>query len=672
MKKTVEILFAMIAMLTFLVTTVAVIPACAADAAQIARLDLSATETLLTYTNGTWPAGMVVAKDQDGNPVSNESLTFTSSYEAVLSVSASGAITPVHEGYAVITATYTNPDRSTVSASLLVTAANTVHLNNQFESGSNLALNFSRTGSGHSVQPGLSSTDEYISSNINTQSYVQGTYRRFLFEVWFYDDGVITSDASAGAKINLNAWDYGNATLGVLDKSSPYYSYTNVQGARTSAAQLTPAIRNEITYLNGAPAYSAWPYSEGEAYLKRSAGWHQLTVCCAVSEENRNLLKYYIDGVEVMSENFNSNLQTLKLGAADGACYDDARLVSFSSSDLPETGNIATDLHIYGANAVGETLTARADLCNPYDLFAEKTAASAVVPTKAIYYDASGKGWENNTFQKPVYSWSDATVAYHWYSSPDGQSWNEIGTGSQYTLDEADNNRLVKAAVSVDGRTYESNVLLFGALPGETPHKVSLITKKYNDADAVSYDVADLEAVADGTSVTFTVTPAVGSIISAVRFGGAPQAVGTNEYEARSFTLSTITEDIIVEIEFAQRPAMKPELKTYSFVTGTQDGYKSAVYYQKLNPGYGWEITDAGVMLSNGTDTLRLSVTEEVMQSVSDSGAYAFGIKVYGPAFDHPGRYVFVPYIEMSQGGEEPSTETNEEATEEFVVEESN
>lgn len=672
MKKTVKTFLAMIAILTFLVITVTVIPACAAEPEQIARLDLSATETLLTYTNGAWSTKMVIAKDQDGNPVSNESLTFASSCETVLAVSAIGVITPVREGYAVITATYTNPDRSTVSASLLVTAANTIHLNNQFENGNNLALNFSRTGSGHSVQPGLASTDEYISSNINTQSYVQGTYRRFLFEVWFYDDGVITNDAAAGAKINLDAWNYGNATLGVLDKSSSYYSYTNVQGARTSATQLTPAIRNEITYLSGMPAYSTWPYSEGEAYLKRSTGWHQLTVCCTVSEENRNLLKYYIDGVEVMTENFNSNLQTLKLGTADGACYDDARLVSFASSSLPETGNIATGLQIYGTSAVGETLTARADLCNSYDLFAEKTAALAVVPTKATYYDASGKGWENNTFQKPVYSWSDATVVYQWYSSPDGQSWNEIGTGNQYTLDEADNNRLIKAVVSVDGRTCESNVLLLGALPDETVHKVNLITKKYNDADAVSYDVADLEAVANGRSITFTVTPAEGSVISTVRFGGAPQTVGTNEYEARSFTLSTITEDITVEIEFAQRPAMKPVLKTCSFVTGTQDGYKSAVYYQKLNPGYGWEITDAGIMLSNGTGTLRLSVTEEVMQSMSASGTYAFGIKAYGPAFDHPGRYVFVPYLEMSQGGEEPSTETDEEATEELLVEESN
>ena len=437
-----------------LLSSVTVVGAVAAQ--RVEMLDLSGTQTLYTQENGNWETGSILARNESGT-VLTDSLTYRSDCPQVLTIATDGMVTPLHEGFSVVTVTYTNPDRTTVSANIVITVAKTVRVNNSFESGNNLKLNFSRGGQ-HSLYPYVAGMD--VKSSINVQSWTNSeTYKRFAVEAWFYDDGVIAEGTEAGGMINFNAWNYGNVTIGILDKSSPYYSYTNVKGART-ASQLTPALRNEITYLNGHAAHDEWPYDGREAHSKRSKGWHQVMVCANTNTENQNLVRFYIDGVEVMTENFTSVVQDVTFSATENAFYDDLRLVTFSGEDFSQPPNSVTAVSVYGDLEVEGTVTARADRNNPFEFF--KCAVVAEKEVKSgVYYEADGTK-STASYHVPSYAWT-GEASYTWQSSESAVDWTDQAPGNQYTFTAEDEGRYfrVKAEIPGGGVGY-SNIFIVG------------------------------------------------------------------------------------------------------------------------------------------------------------------------------------------------------------------
>ena len=458
MKKIVS-LFTVLAVVMTMLFTVSV---SADESAE--RIDLSGTQTLYESAAGEWSSGKIVAKDENGNEIT-EGLSYSSNYDFVLTVSADGTVTPRHEGCAIVTVTKENPDKTTVSAKIALNVTKGAKLNNRFESGNDLKLNFSRSGN-HSVNPSVNSANKSI--NIQTQSWTKNdTYKRFFVETWFYDDGVISENSEVGAAVNFNAWGawgakgWGNVTVGVLDKSSGYYGYKNIQGQRT-AAQFTPSMREQTAFLDGT-AYASqyggevkWPFEQPEAYIERSKGWHQIAISANTNTENQNAVKYYLDGIELFTDNFPSHVQTAILYAADGAYYDDVVLSTYTDTDFENTGTVLSKPQIYGSASVEGILRTRAAAEAPYEFFKTAVVSAGTVSTPGAWLNAS-KVWGTANYVTPSFAW-DGDITYEWETSSDGKNWSKAAGGAEYTVGADDEGKLIRAKASIGESVSYSDI----------------------------------------------------------------------------------------------------------------------------------------------------------------------------------------------------------------------
>ena len=99
------------------------------------------------------------------------------------------------------------------------------------------------------------------------------------------------------------------------------------------------------------------------------------------------------------------------------------------------------------------------------------------------------------------------------------------------------------------------------------------------------------------------------------------------------------------------------------------DGHNCGVIFQKINPGYGWNILSFGADVSDGKNTVRLAANTENGISYDSDGFITYGIKAYGAALDNPGTYIFSPYAEVSDGLAVSELDFGTDAAKSMVVE---
>ncbi|MDY6315425.1 MAG: hypothetical protein SPL89_09730 [Clostridia bacterium] len=640
------------------------------------RIDLSGTQTLYESATGEWSSGKIVAKDENGNEIT-KGLSYSSNYDFVLTVSADGTVTPKHEGCAIVTVTKENPDKTTVSAKIALNVTKGAKHNNRFESGNDLKLNFSRSGN-HCVNPSVNSANKSI--NIQTQSWTSGdTYKRFFIEAWFYDDGVISETSEIGAAVNFNSesgksWEtagYGNVSVGVLDKSSRYYGYKNINGSRTWK-QYTPSIRNKTAFLNGlsfAEQYSVdkYPYKNAEAYIERSRGWHQIAILANANTENRNAVKYYLDGIELFTDNFPTTVNAVLLYAANGAYYDDVVLSTYTDTDFENTGIKLSKPQIYEKNG---TYTVRASAEAPYEFFKTAVVATAATAKNSqTMLLADGKINSTTRYYEPTYSW-DGTVTYEWETSSDAVNWTKLSSGASYTPDASEQKHFIRAKATLGEAAAYSDIVSVGT--ESSAYNITLNVTKYSNDDSVAYNVSSLHGLEAGSSVEFTVTPAAGSVISSVMIDNSPLIISGSVWAQNKFFVTNIQKNTTVDVVFAQRAVSKPLAVASStrFETAEKiDGHNCGVIFQKINPGYGWNILSFGADVSDGKNTVRLAANTENGISYDSDGFITYGIKAYGAALDNPGTYIFSPYAEVSDGLAVSELDFGTDAAKSMVVE---
>ena len=640
------------------------------------RIDLSGTQTLYESAAGEWSSGKIVAKDENGNEIT-EGLSYSSNYGFVLAVSADGTVTPRHEGCAIVTVTKENSDKTTVSAKIALNVTKGAKYNNSFETGNDLKLNFSRSGK-NSVNPYVNLENKSI--NIQTQSWTSGdTYKRFFIEAWFYDDGVISETSEIGAAVNFNSesgksWEtagYGNVSVGVLDKSSRYYGYKNINGSRTWK-QYTPSIRNKTAFLNGlsfAEQYGIdkYPYKNAEAYIERSRGWHQIAISANANTENKNAVKYYLDGVELFTDNFPTTVNAALLYAASGAYYDDVVLSTYTDTDFEDTVPALSKPQIYEKNG---TYTVRASAEDPYEFFKTAVVASAATAknTQTMLL-ADGTTNSNTRYYEPTYSW-DGTVTYGWETSSDAVNWTTLSSGDSYTPNASATKHFIRAKAPLGEAAAYSDIVSVGT--ESSAYSIALNVTKYSDDDSVTYNVPSLEGLEAGSSVEFTVTPAAGSVISSVMIDNSPLIISGSEWAQNTFFVSNIQKNTTVDVVFAQRTVSKPSAVASStrFETAEKiQGHNCGVIFQKIDPGYGWNILSFGADVSDGENTLRLAANTENGISYDSDGFITYGIKAYGAALDTAGTYIFSPYAEVSDGAAVTEVDFGADSAKSMVVE---
>lgn len=640
------------------------------------RIDLSGTQTLYSSADGSWSSGKIVARDENGNEIT-EGLSYSSNYDFVLTVSADGTVTPKHEGCAIVTVTKENPDKTTVSAKIALNVTKGAKYNNRFESGNDLKLNFSRSGD-HCVNPYVNSANKSI--NIQTQSWTSGdTYKRFFIEAWFYDDGVISETSEIGAAVNFNSesgksWEtagYGNVSVGVLDKSSRYYGYKNINGSRTWK-QYTPSIRNKTAFLNGlsfAEQYRVdkYPYKNAEAYIERSRGWHQIAILANANTENRNAVKYYLDGIELFTDNFPTTVNAALLYAANGAYYDDVVLSTYTDTDFENTGIKLSKPQIYEKNG---TYTVRASAEAPYEFFkTDIVATAATAKNNQTMLLADGTINSTTRYYEPTYSW-DGTVTYEWETSSDAVNWTKLSSGASYTPEASAAKHFIRAKATLGEAAAYSDIVSVGT--ESSAYKITLNVTKYSNDDSVTYNVSSLHGLEAGSSVEFTVTPAAGSVISSVMIDNSPLIISGSVWAQNKFFVTNIQKNTTVDVVFAERPSEAPSAVASStrFETAEKiDGHNCGVIFQKINPGYGWNILSFGADVSDGKNAVRLAANTENGISYDSDGFITYGIKAYGAALDNPGTYIFSPYAEVSDGLAVSELDFGTDAAKSMVVE---
>ena len=282
---------------------------------------------------------------------------------------------------------------------------------------------------------------------------------------------------------------------------------------------------------------------------------------------------------------------------------------------------------------------------------------------------ADGTTNSNTRYYEPTYSW-DGTVTYEWETSSDAVNWTTLSSGDSYTPNASATKHFIRAKATLGEAAAYSDIVSVGT--ESSAYSIALNVTKYSDDDSVTYNVPSLEGLEAGGSVEFTVTPAAGSVISSVMIDNSPLIISGSEWAQNTFFVSNIQKNTTVDVVFAQRTVSKPSAVASStrFETAEKiQGHNCGVIFQKIDPGYGWNILSFGADVSDGENTLRLAANTENGISYDSDGFITYGIKAYGAALDTAGTYIFSPYAEVSDGAAVTEVDFGADSAKSMVVE---
>ena len=389
--------------LLFLCTILSLPPLLAVENPQVVSISLANNTTFYNNEDRPLSAFNVTGYLEDGTAVDltgNGNLSYSSSNPSSFSFGEGEDADKVKSdapGYAILTAEYQNPDGACVSASIYMNrSTSTVAGNSTFENLTDTTVTDSAVYlagiPGHNgKKAGATSGKGYVGEN--WKQYTQGLRAA---QGWFYDSGEKT-DANAALSINVTlGWQ---REIGIVDSASDHYS---VQKNGTTLIAQSQAVRTR--------------------------GWHQVAV---IYDEAAKLAVIYIDGEEVLKENYTANIDSPAGGNRFyffGSAYKDTNGNLYESiyDDISVT-NLSGGYHEVAYKPVVEqvelTGTAMID---------------GVLNVNAVCSDKNG----DETLGTPQYQWQFRN---------DAQSeWNDIvgAVASTYTCAAADVGKQLRAKVT--------------------------------------------------------------------------------------------------------------------------------------------------------------------------------------------------------------------------------
>ena len=637
-------------------------------------LDLSKTQT--AYTKGQTGQVVVYGINGDTSEQVATGVTFVSSDPAVVQVDAStGAFTAKGEGFATITASC-----SGVSQKVFLIVYNELKGTTDFASEPDIKVVYdmnesistpaSEAYSFDSIvaRPGGKSllTKTIVNSQILTTTgarfYTKNLYTKTLkprgiytdahlgvTEFWFYDD-MVNGTGENSDKKNVGIFvrgAYENDLAYFLDRDGNQITkYPMGQTVGTENWTWNRALQVHIR-MDRKPGYYTLNADYTNEYgaftttpVLRSKGWHQVLVDATKDDT----YSFYIDGqllatrttpgylsnagVETVVIEYNGMSRSVQDGANHVIALDNIKFYNVTSPPAPAAA--VENVQITPSNPAGAL------------------AGTAL----------------NGT-----YTWNGAETegecTYKWYRSDAADSgFTAIAdaTAAAYTPSVADVGKYIQFEVTpiasggAEGTPVRSNSVQVSG------HTLSIVVGKGGSVACSDRtflpNIADSITTIHNESVLLKIQPDATHQIASVKLG-----TGVNEQDITSLFAGTgeasitITESTTVTVAFQQKadeiPAMVQTnaLQTGNYTeagTGTQ--YFSTVIFTGFSQGYGYDILEAGVILTNADGTeIELKAYE-----VPADGKY--GIRVYGPALETGETYTMCPYIKVQKSGDGQSS----------------
>lgn len=340
------------------------------------QLDISETNNMLFITSGM--SSNIILYGYDANHVktniTNRGIaSYQSSNTNVAVVDASGKITPVATGTAIIRATVDNGSSGVERTQLFVVVAHNVQ-DNGYE--------FDPLSSSDQKRQGMKSL--CLTGTANKDYYCRDYPSNGVLEAWFYDDGNTQNTEvyfQTGTKEGtIPATARYHVGLSMSASTSHYYVKNN-RGDRPSPA----ATETRVTQV------------------PRSVGWHQVIVEYKKGEQINDTtgsVNIYLDCNLILTENYShDNMQVIRASVqnnSNNAYFDDFRFYDFDNiAFTPPSGSTTFDgeiadveLHINSsAVAASYLLTYSSDDFELYDFCGgamEKEIKTGSIPGTGI------------------------------------------------------------------------------------------------------------------------------------------------------------------------------------------------------------------------------------------------------------------------------------------------
>lgn len=268
----------------------------AAENPQVATISLANNTTFYNKTTRPLTPLQVTGIQPDGTTVDltgNDNLTYASGNPNTFYFEGNQLASASTTGYAVVRATYKNPDGTKVEAKLYLQrdefnlAGNSTFENLTDTTVTDSAVYLAGIPGHDGKKAGATSGKGYVGESWKT--YTQGLRAA---QGWFYDSGEKT-DANAALSINVTlGWQ---REIGIVDSASDHYG---VQKNGTTLIAQSQAVRTR--------------------------GWHQVAV---IYDSSAKLAVIYIDGEEVLKEGYTANINSPAGGDRFyffGSAYKDA------------------------------------------------------------------------------------------------------------------------------------------------------------------------------------------------------------------------------------------------------------------------------------------------------------------------------------------------------------
>ena len=339
------------------------------------KIDLSESKTL--YGQGDSTGSIIVKGITESGKITIEpssNLTFTSSDPRILSVDSTGTVTKNSTGLAVITASYTNPDGSKVSASIAVGSTNTNTISQNFNNDTFYnpdvdfqVLGVSNIGRAPEIGKVLKISKKPIGclSTLPPWGFDLGGFLSTsqICEGWFYDNGT-NVNANAALYFQSNAQNGGQTIpvtgryqIGIdTSQDTAHYYFISNAGERNASCTGAGTI---YTPMNG---------SNGVAKMERSKGWHQVTVVTLGKDADwftdNGKVTIYFDGQQIFTENYvNPPIGCVRGNSyydlPVGSYYDDFNIYEYSAFNRPP---VVSNVVLSGCPMETNTLTVNCDI----------------------------------------------------------------------------------------------------------------------------------------------------------------------------------------------------------------------------------------------------------------------------------------------------------------------
>lgn len=634
--------------------------------------DLDVTQTVTYYDQSA--SGQIRAKAVQTNgrkfDVSGDSsLSYSVSDPTVLTVGEDGTIQPLKIGYALVTVTAQGANNTAASKKLLITVGSSgqtvlVDANSDTplkakDASYEYSTDVYRTGK-HSYHMLTNHIWNDVPRYKNNDKYFS-----FVFSGWLYDEGVGSSSIPRFVVISANPGGKNNMNLsfGIQNTGDAYYQLNNNEASRATWAPGALAGNLGATgqykgntfsgQLNGVSVASTQSFTNPQTgtvttytgptsgVAERSRGWHQFAIVCdGGGTDSSNLstpngkMEFYIDGELVMTDRY---VPTYAHGfwVEQTGYISDYQVTHYAVERQAPVASHVT-LGTEGNVISQRAYTASADVTDP-----------------------NGYGQE-------------AVTSYGWEISDNGaDGWTEASSEAAYT--PADAGKYVRAFAqptgSIDGLTGEKAYSEVQQIGVENPKLTFTLTGSgtVQDDDGISYGTGENMTAANGDNITLQLVPETGYQVSSVKAGDKELVVN----DQNEIVLENINLDTALTVVFTERQKEKPAASSSDQVM-TQKDYLpkedaqpvfSAILYSKIQPGYGYDVLEAGVKLVKDDKSLLLPI----LGTWSDT--YQYGIRVFGEGLTE-GSYQMIPYVKIkSSDSAEDSEEYVYGSAEGFVKE---